>query len=429
MSIIPFVSDNQQLHQTLSSTLQTAAAGTEFQHLDRLCGIEQAMDYLNVEMPDLAFIDFTATTFDPFELLRRIMADPWLHHAGIVAFCDDYETEKRLNKIKGSNIIVVLRLHNLERHLPKILTIIHKNRRILFQRGIGADIVDNISGSFKLENDPLEVTCYANLICNFLFNTNKIDADVKDKLNLALTELLLNAIEHGNCGITYEEKSAWMDTGKDIGELIARRCADPQIGTRRVVFEYAIGAGSSRFLICDEGDGFDWRKVKDPLQAENLLELHGRGILMARSVSRNLTYNDKGNEVRFEFEHRIATGEITPGLFNNIEPTEIDEGDIVIREGESSSNLFYIVKGTYDVIVNDTVVSSLSADDIFLGEMSFLLNNRRSASVRARTPGRLIKLSKMEFIESIKKNPHYALFLARLLAQRIQRFNLQTSRK
>jgi CRP-like cAMP-binding protein len=68
-------------------------------------------------------------------------------------------------------------------------------------------------------------------------------------------------------------------------------------------------------------------------------------------------------------------------------------------------------------------VSLLTPDDIFVGEMSFLLNNRRSAAVEAETDGLLIQVSKKEFVEAIKTNPHYALFLSRLLAQRIQRLN------
>jgi len=77
-------------------------------------------------------------------------------------------------------------------------------------------------------------------------------------------------------------------------------------------------------------------------------------------------------------------------------------------------------------LVNDQVVSTMSPEDIFMGEMAFLLDNQRSATVRARTEGTLVGISKKDFIEAIKKKPHYALFLSRLLAQRIQRANLKS---
>ena len=79
--------------------------------------------------------------------------------------------------------------------------------------------------------------------------------------------------------------------------------------------------------------------------------------------------------------------------------------------------------------VSGKTVSRLTADDVFMGEMSFLLNNQRSATIRATDEGRLIRISKKEFVEAIKQKPHYALFLSRLLAQRIARLNQQSAQR
>jgi CRP-like cAMP-binding protein len=56
-----------------------------------------------------------------------------------------------------------------------------------------------------------------------------------------------------------------------------------------------------------------------------------------------------------------------------------------------------------------------------MGEMSFLLNQHRSATVRAQSVGRLIEISRKRFVEAVRRKPHYALLLCRLLAQRLQR--------
>jgi anti-sigma regulatory factor (Ser/Thr protein kinase) len=274
-----------------------------------------------------------------------------------------------------------------------------------------------------MNSDPLEVHCYANLIANFLYNCNKLTVEQKAGLTISLVEMLMNAIEHGNCGITYDEKSAWLESGNYIHELIDQKCRDPIVAQRKVTFEYALGSTSSRFLIADEGDGFDWRKVRDVTTKENCMELHGRGILVAKLFTKNLVYNDKGNTVTFEIGYEESGGGAAPGIFKDRETLEVAPGDLIFRQGEPSNFLYYIVKGGYDVVVDDTTVSSLTPDDIFMGEMSFLLNNQRSASVRARTEGRLIKISKREFVEAIRERPHYALVLCRLLAQRIERSN------
>jgi hypothetical protein len=240
---------------------------------------------------------------------------------------------------------------------------------------------------------------------------------------MSMYEMLVNAIEHGNCGISYDEKTAWLEKGKNIAELIGQKCKDPAIEGRRVTFEYAFLPDCARFSIGDEGKGFDWRGFVDTECKTDVYELHGRGIFMTKGFSRNLRYNDAGNEVNFEIVYRQDVSAATPGLFKSLQSRDVESGQVVFNDGEPGDYLYYIVKGQYDVIVNNRTVSSLSPDDIFMGEMSFLLNNRRSATVKAKTPGTLIQISKKEFVEAIRRKPQYALFLSRLLAQRIQRLN------
>lgn len=61
--------------------------------------------------------------------------------------------------------------------------------------------------------------------------------------------------------------------------------------------------------------------------------------------------------------------------------------------------------------------------DLFLGEMSFLLNRRRTATARSESAGSLISISRRDFVEAIREKPQYALVLSRLLAQRLERQN------
>jgi anti-sigma regulatory factor (Ser/Thr protein kinase) len=382
-----------------------------------------ALDILNMEMPELACIDFSDKNFNAFALMASIMADPWIFHGGIIALCGDFAELSRLEAIKGANIIVVVMEDDLERQLPKIMDIVRDNRRILFQRELGIDLVWNISGSFKLKNDPLEASCYANLISNFLCNSIRIGLEEKPVLTLAIFEMLMNAVEHGNCGITYEEKTQWLETGNMIQELINQKCKNPRVAKKRITFEYSILPECARFFIADEGRGFDWRRFVSGLHKAGALELHGRGIAMAKSLMRNLHYNETGTEVSFEIAYPKDVSAATPALFKSIGAKTVRAGQVIFRYGEPGDFMYYIVKGQYDVIMNGRTISSLSPDDVFMGEMSFLLNNRRSATVKARSSGTLIPISKKDFIEAVKRKPHYALFLSKLLAQRIQRFN------
>jgi len=387
----------------------------------------EAIDFLSVELPELLFIDFSDSELNARALLDEIISDPWLLNGGVIALCETPMAAAEIEKIRGANIVAALAQDNLHDRLPRVLRIIQKNRRILFQRQIGRDLFQNISGSFSLDNDPIDASCYVNLICNFLYNAGSLDLDSKADLRLALQELLMNAIEHGNCGITYEEKAEWLDADRYIVDLIRQRCQDPAITKRRVIFEYAIGQASSSFLIADEGEGFNWRETPDGSDDDDLLRRHGRGILMTRFATQNLTYNEKGNEVRFEIAHPDNVSGPAPGLFKNIDPRVVRRGDTLFRQGEPGNCIFYIVKGRYDVLVNDKPVSTMTSEDVFMGEIAFLLNSRRSATVRASTDGELIEMSKEHFVQAIKKTPHYAILLARLLAERVQRADRRTT--
>jgi len=60
---------------------------------------------------------------------------------------------------------------------------------------------------------------------------------------------------------------------------------------------------------------------------------------------------------------------------------------------------------------------------MFIGEMAFLLNDRRSATVMSIGGGKLIKVPKVSFLNLIRRNPHYGIFLSKLLAQRLLNSN------
>ena len=59
--------------------------------------------------------------------------------------------------------------------------------------------------------------------------------------------------------------------------------------------------------------------------------------------------------------------------------------------------------------------------------MSFLLNKKRSATVRAESEGKLILLTRKTFVNVIQDYPHYGIFLSRLLAKRLVRANVRNA--
>jgi sigma-B regulation protein RsbU (phosphoserine phosphatase) len=113
---------------------------------------------------------------------------------------------------------------------------------------------------------------------------------------IGLTELLVNAVEHGNLGITYDEKSALLAEGSWAAE-IERRLTLPENLRKRVDVRFHRADAELSFTICDRGNGFEWTRYLD-IDPRRAFDRHGRGILMARHVSfSSVEYRGCGNEV------------------------------------------------------------------------------------------------------------------------------------
>lgn len=117
-----------------------------------------------------------------------------------------------------------------------------------------------------------------------------------DQAVLGFSELLVNAVEHGNLGITYREKSVLNESGGWQDE-VARRQALPEYARRVASARFERGAESLHFTITDEGTGFDWRAYLE-MNPDRAFDTHGRGIAMSRLVSfPELRYEGRGNVV------------------------------------------------------------------------------------------------------------------------------------
>jgi DNA-binding response OmpR family regulator len=117
-----------------------------------------------------------------------------------------------------------------------------------------------------------------------------------ERVVLGLQELLLNAVEHGNLGITYEEKTRLMLEGAWADE-VERRLALPEFADRTVGVTFERNDAALSVTIVDNGPGFDWRKYME-FDPERAFDPHGRGIAMSRMMSfDSLEYRGTGNTV------------------------------------------------------------------------------------------------------------------------------------
>ena len=122
-------------------------------------------------------------------------------------------------------------------------------------------------------------------------------SDSPETVVVGLLELLVNALEHGNLGIGYNEKGELHEEGH-WEEEIEHRISLPENKRKRVVVQYERSDSEITYLVEDQGPGFDWEQYLE-MSVDRAFDNHGRGIAMARMLSfDHLQYLDSGNRVK-----------------------------------------------------------------------------------------------------------------------------------
>ena len=111
-----------------------------------------------------------------------------------------------------------------------------------------------------------------------------------------LNDLLINGVEHGNLGISYDEKTTLLETGEWHAE-ITHRLSLPEYANKWVDVTFERFPEEIHITIKDQGQGFDWEKYIE-INANLAFATHGRGIAMAKALSfDHLEYRENGTEV------------------------------------------------------------------------------------------------------------------------------------
>lgn len=123
-------------------------------------------------------------------------------------------------------------------------------------------------------------------------------ADVKcaSEIVLAMSELLLNAVEHGLYGLSKEEKAKLIEEGEfdDMLDVLETKFIDKKISIKYCMRERA---EKVMFIarISDFGKGFDVRELRQLVL--NPRSFNGRGIMIARKLLDRFYYNEQGNSI------------------------------------------------------------------------------------------------------------------------------------
>jgi CRP/FNR family cyclic AMP-dependent transcriptional regulator len=123
-------------------------------------------------------------------------------------------------------------------------------------------------------------------------------------------------------------------------------------------------------------------------------------------------------------------------LFSGIEPSRLKllaytsdvvtyrESQVLFKHGDVGDAAYVIIKGDAEVIVpsgTGEIPIAVLHDGDFVGEIAILCDTPRTATVRAKSELKALRIRKEPFFELLRQFPEMAVEMTRLLAERLTR--------
>lgn len=97
-------------------------------------------------------------------------------------------------------------------------------------------------------------------------------------------------------------------------------------------------------------------------------------------------------------------------IIDFLEPRVVSAGSLIVRKSEIGNEMYFICKGTAEVISADgKQILKVLKDGDFFGEISLLFSKPRTASVRASSDCVLFVLTRKDFNQVMKQFPSFQL--------------------
>ena len=252
---------------------------------------KEALAMIAQNAPDIVLTDLQMPEMDGLQLVKKVRAN---YSTIPVILMTAYGSEEiALNALQrgAANYVPKKNLaKDLIEAVESVLAAATDHRAL--QRLFGQ--LRQSEAYFQLENDISLIPPLVNFLKENLTRIHLLDNTELIRITVALREALMNAIIHGNLEVGSELRDANLDA---YYRLIEERRQQSPYAARRVHVHVTESPQHARYVIRDEGPGFDPAKIPDPTDPENMEKASGRGLLLIRTFMDEFTHNDRGNEI------------------------------------------------------------------------------------------------------------------------------------
>ncbi|MFK8067681.1 MAG: response regulator [Gammaproteobacteria bacterium] len=241
---------------------------------------------------DVILLDRVMPRLDGMEALKRIKSHPDLKNCPVIIQSALDNNEEILEGMRTGAFYYLTKPFEQEQLLSIVDTAVQDRMQFKELQEMVHEEEDSlglmVSSSFRFQTIE-----QARSLASFLAKA----CPDPSKVVVGLSELMINAVEHGNLGITYEEKTELNSTGGSWVAEVSRRLELEENKHKYAIVGFQHVGRYIEITIEDQGEGFDWRPYME-IEVERLMDSHGRGIAMASMLSfENIEYRGVGNEV------------------------------------------------------------------------------------------------------------------------------------
>lgn len=99
-----------------------------------------------------------------------------------------------------------------------------------------------------------------------------------------------------------------------------------------------------------------------------------------------------------------------------------DAGEKIFLEDDAGAHMYLVLRGKVSILTYGSVLENAGPQTTF-GEMALIEDAPRSASALAIEPTEVAVIDKRAFLELVRLEPSFSLYVMRLLAARLRRMN------
>jgi CheY-like chemotaxis protein/anti-sigma regulatory factor (Ser/Thr protein kinase) len=256
----------------------------------------EALEAIARDKPDLVVTDLVMPEMDGLELVRTVRRRfPEIPVILMTAYGDESIAVDAMEAGAASYVPKAQKAERLMAAVERVAEHAAANR----SREQVKQCMFEYHCRFALENDRRLIRALVAQIQEAMAGVGFGDAVERIRVSEALEEALLNAMYHGNLEISQAELAQLRAELDDhmLDRMVEDRCRDSHLGERRILLVAHLKENEARFVVRDEGRGFNTMSLVNAPNKDTFASGAHRGMILIGTLMDQVTFNQAGNEL------------------------------------------------------------------------------------------------------------------------------------